>query len=194
MSRIPAADVSHRPTGVGPGAKRRFDDARTEIFGRLDKQIITMMLQVPDVCQTVANFDALSCLDNQRLLRIGQVILSCYHRLTDRSNPDASRIQPELKPDQWIADILVAITDEKDRQLVADMAIRDEVWSLEGCEKQIVYFVETTRKNQLQQDIDSRIKEAVRNRDDMLVNKLLTEKQSQAIKREKRKMALINRK
>ena len=191
----PVSRISHRPAAVSPGAEKHgFGEARAEVYGRLDKQIITMMLQVPDVCHTVAKLEALSCLDNQRLLRIGQVILSCYRRLTDRSNPDASRIRSELNPEQWIAEILVAITDEIDRQLVADMAIRDEAWSIEGCEKQIAYFVETTRKNQLQQDIDSRIKEAVRNRDDTLVNKLLTEKQSQAIKREKRKMALINRK
>ncbi len=186
---------AHRPANISPaGDKRIFNDARAEVHGRLDRQIITMMLQVPDICPTIAKLQALSCLDNQRLLRIGQVILSCYHRSTARSNPGESRNLTELKPELWIADILASLADENDRQLVADMAIRDEAWTIEGCEKQVMYFVEMTHKNRLQQDIDSRIKEAVHNRDEKLVNKLLIEKQSQAIKREKRKMELINRK
>ena len=192
---MPVSRVTHRPIAESRGDRNRISRTATaDAHGRLERQIIAMMLQVPEICPTITKLEALSCLETQSLSRIGQVILNCYSRSTAGSNRDASRRRSGLTAEQWIADILGSLADENDRQLVADMAIGDEAWTLGGCEKQVVHFVETTRKNRLQRDIDNRIKEAVRNQDEKLVDKLLSEKQRLAIKRERRKMALINRK
>jgi hypothetical protein len=151
------------------------------------------MVQVPEICQTVTRLDALSCMTDTALLRIAHAILECYRRSMDISRGGASQINTEITPERWIADILESLVEESDRRMVADMAIQDEAWTLVGCRKQVVHYVETTRKGQLKEDIDSRIRKAVRDRNDKMVNDLLIEKQRQAVKREKRKMELINR-
>jgi DNA primase len=192
---IPTTGGARRSIFDSHGDKDRISQiATTHVHARLEKQIIAMMLQVPEICPTITKLEALTCLESQQLSQIGQVILDCYSRSSARSNRNTARQGSEHEPQEWIADILGSLADEKDRQLVADMAIGDEAWNFDGCEKQVVHFVETTRKNRLQQDIDNRIKEAVHNQDEKLVDKLLIEKQSLAIKRERRKMALINRK
>jgi hypothetical protein len=152
-----------------------------------------MMLQVPDICTAVVELGALDVFSDQDLARIGQVILEVYGNTATRTERQFSRNPAETGPDAWVADILDALAEPKDQQLVADMAIRDEEWDMVGCEKQLLHFVETSRKNRVQEDIDSRIKEAVRYGDDDLVNQLLVEKQRLAVKREKRKMAFLNR-
>ena len=161
---------------------------------RLERQIIAMMLQVPGICPSVTHSEALSLIEDPKLKRIGNTIIEIYNKLLINSRDTAALHRSEYKQQQWIAEILNSLTDEKDRKLIADMAIHDEVWSIEGCEKQVLHFVETSQKKRLQRDIDTRIKEAIRLKDDDLVNELLVEKQSLAVKREKRKMALINRK
>jgi DNA primase len=161
---------------------------------RLERQIIAMMLQIPGICPSVMHSEALAFIEDPKLKRIGKTIIEIYNRLLIDSRDTAAPNRSELNQEQWIADILESLKDEKDRQLVADMAIRDEAWTIDGCEKQVLHFVETTQKKRLQRDIDTRIKEAMRRKDDDLVNELLVEKQSLAIQRERRKMALINRK
>ena len=158
---------------------------------RVEKQIIAMMLQVPQSCHVIDSLDALALFENQSLARIGQVILDVNSR---RGKPvPADGAQSGLAEDQWLADIMAGLTTDAERRIVADLAMHAEGWVIEGCEKQILHFVETARKHRSQQDIENRIKEAVRNKDDKLLEQLLIEKQMLAIKREKRKMALLDK-
>jgi len=158
---------------------------------RVEKQIIAMMLQVPQSCHVIDSLDALALFENQSLARIGQVILDVNSR---KGKPvPADGAQSGLAEDQWLADIMAGLTTDAERRIVADLAMHAEGWVIEGCEKQILHFVETARKHRSQQDIENRIKEAVRNKDDKLLEQLLIEKQMLAIKREKRKMALLDR-
>ena len=182
-SRI-MTDEGNRPTGL----------SKVSDHHRLERQIIAMMLQIPGICNSVTHSEALLFIEDPKLKRIGNTIIEIYNRQLIDARNTAVPHRSELKQEQWITDILNSLKDEKDRQLIADMAIRDEAWTIEGCEKQVLHFVETSQKKRLQRDIDTRIKEAIRRKDDDLVNELLVEKQNLAIKREKRKMALINRK
>lgn len=172
---------------------RLTDMTASAVHGRLERQIVAMMLQVPDACEVVVKLGALKFFHDQELVRIGQIILEVYGKTAIRTEHHVSRNHACSGSDVWVADILGALVEPRDQQLVADMAIRDEEWDIEGCEKQLLHFVETARKNRVRKDIDNRIKEAVRYGDDDLVNKLLVEKQRLAVKREKRKMAILNR-
>lgn len=158
---------------------------------RVEKQIIAMMLQVPQSCHIIKSLDALALFENQSLSRIGHVILDAHSRAGNCESADGAPAGPE--EDQWLADIMAGLATDEDRRLVADVAMNAEGWAIEGCEKQILHFVETARKRRSQQDIEHRIKEAVRNRDDKLLEELLSEKQTLAVKREKRKMVLLDR-
>jgi hypothetical protein len=192
---IPAKSRAHHSNTItNKFAEQQSRFGMAGDHNRLERQIIAMMLQVPGICPSITHSDALMFIDDPRLKRIGNAILENYSRLSIRSTKTEPVYRTEVKIEQWIADILSSLTNEKDRQLVADMAMRDEAWTIDGCEKQILHFVETSQKKRLQQDIDTRIKDAIRQKNDDLVNELLVEKQNLAIKRERRKMALINRK
>jgi len=149
------------------------------------------MLQVPQSCHIINSLDALALFENQSLERIGHVILDAHNRAGKPVPADGVQTGPA--EDQWLADIMAGLTTDEDRRIVADVAMNAEGWAIEGCEKQILHFVETARKRRSQQDIEHRIKEAVRNKDDKLLEQLLIEKQTLAVKREKRKMALLDR-
>jgi predicted GIY-YIG superfamily endonuclease len=158
---------------------------------RVEKQIIAMMLQVPQSCHIINSLDALALFENQTLARIGHVILDAHDRAGKPVPAGGAQAGPS--EDQWLADIMAGLTSDEDRRIVADVAMNAEGWVIEGCEKQILHFAETARKRRSQQDIEHRIKEAVRNKDDKLLEQLLVEKQTLAVKREKRKMALLDK-
>jgi DNA primase len=158
---------------------------------RVEKQIIAMMLQVPQSCHIINRLEALALFENQSLARIGHEILDAYRRSGKPVPADGTTAGPA--EEQWLAEIMAGLTSDEDRRIVADVAINAECWAIEGCEKQILHFVETARKRRSQQDIEHRIKEAERNKDDKLLEQLLSEKQKLAVKREKRKMAMLDR-
>jgi DNA primase len=187
----------HRRPGTESGSPQDAgkDSASAEhamrYGARVEKQIIAMMLQVPQSCHIIASLEALALFENQSLARIGHVILDALNRAGKPASADGSPAGPA--EDQWLADIMAGLTTDEDRRIVADVAMNAEGWMIEGCEKQILHFVETARKRRSQQDIEHRIKEAERNKDDKLLEQLLSEKQKLAVKREKRKMALLDR-
>jgi len=158
---------------------------------RVEKQIIAMMLQVPQSCHIINSLDALVLFVNQSLARIGHVILDVHNREGKPVPADGARTGPA--EDQWLADIMTGLKTDEDRRIIADVSMNAEGWTIEGCEKQVLHFVETARKRRSQLDIEHRIKEAVRNKDDKLLEQLLIEKQTLAVKHEKRKMALLDR-
>jgi DNA primase len=158
---------------------------------RVEKQIIAMMLQVPQSCHIIDSLDALGLFENQSLARIGHVILDANNRGGKPLSAGGTQTAPA--EDRWLADIMMGLETDEDRRIVADVAMNVEGWTIEGCEKQILHFVETARKRRSQQDIEHRIKEAICNKDDKLLEQLLIEKQTLAVKREKRKMALLDK-
>jgi hypothetical protein len=154
---------------------------------RIERKIIAMMLQVPQICDTVTRCDALAFFADRSLARIGQAITGAYNRSGDTG--DAA----PPGPNRWLDRVMADLTEEQDRRMVAELAMTAEAWAVAGCEKQIAYFVETVRKRLSRQDIEHRIREAERNNDHMLLMKLLSEKQALAVEREKRKMALFEK-
>lgn len=177
------------PPDAGHSAIAPQDDSRHA--SRVEKQIIAMMLQVPQTCHIINHIDALAWFECRSLAQIGRVILDVYDRSTRPAAADDAA--PAPLQDLWLAGIMANLSADGDRRLVAAAAMTAEGWSLEGCEKQILHFVETARKRRSRRDIEHRIKEAERNKDDKLLELLLSEKQTLAVKHEKRKMALLDR-
>ena len=170
-----------RQSTVAPSPAHRAAPAAGE-GSRVEKQIIAMMLQVPPACKIVGRLEALALFEDSFLTRLGTVILEAYDRWKDGA----------VVENRWLADIMAGLADE-DRRAIADAAIHAESWDIEGCEKQILYFVEAARKRRSHHDLEHRIRAAVTAKDDKLLEQLLVEKQALAVKREKRKMALLDR-
>lgn len=181
------ASAPYKTDGFGETLREAYGNRS----GRLERQIIAMMVQVPRIIALVKELNVMDLLENRKLAEIGRVILKARERSNTRSV--AARDQNAVGPDQWLDAILKDLNNDQERRAVAQMAIRDEDWRAEGCEKLIRHFVETARQRRFQEEIEGKIKEAERNRDDQLLEKLLIEKQNLAVKRERRKMALLNR-
>ncbi|MFZ0613140.1 MAG: toprim domain-containing protein, partial [Desulfobacterales bacterium] len=182
--RVPMAETAAEAVSGQRAAPAASDGSRVE------KQIVAMMLQVPEACKIVGRLGALALFEDQFLTRLGKVILEVYDRW--KNNAVRPAAPDPAAGNRWLADIMAGLADE-DRRAIADAAIHAESWHLEGCEKQILHFVETARKRRSHYDLEHRIKAAVRENNDKLLEQLLIEKQALAVKREKRKMALLDR-
>jgi hypothetical protein len=158
---------------------------------RFERQIIAILLHVPELFVEVEQLNALGYFENVELKRLGETIVSVRHRLAER-RPAADPAGPEFLP--ALMDVLEMETDREliDR-LLAELAVRDEQWTLEGCRTALNHFVDTARRQHNCVAMEQRIKEAERNNDQEALEKLLAEKQNAAVLREKRKMAMFDK-
>jgi hypothetical protein len=95
--------------------------------------------------------------------------------------------------DRFASEVLDSVNDEHQRRLITELTAREETWSLEGCRKLIAHFAETGRSRSTARDISRKIKEAERNKDNRLLEKLLEEKQQLAVQRDRKRMALTEK-
>lgn len=101
---------------------------------RLEQQIISMMLQFPDIIEDIHKKDLLSLFEDTVLKNIGESILN--RRSVD---PDKGQL--------LAADIMASIENPDTRNLAASLAIGDFPWVYDGCLKLIDQF-ERGRKMQ----------------------------------------------
>ena len=142
----PGADPGGAPKGV-PAAKG----------DRLERQMIVMMLQFPEIISEIEESDLVSHFENPTLRSIGQTILR-------------HRKQP-------VSEIFSAITDEVERSTAAGLAMEDNVWNRPGCLKLIAQF--EMRRSRKGNDLLRQIKTAEANKDHALVLELLKKRQMQ---------------
>jgi DNA primase len=131
---------------------------------RLEKQIITMMLQFPDIIPEIIKRNILNHFNDDMLKSIGNDIIE-EHRFGRHHTP-------EMMP--------VFDDDEKNR-IAAFLAIKEEVWSRDGCFKLLEQF-EGCRERR-NDSIVNKIKAAEEIKDNKLLLELLREKQIQARKK-----------
>ena len=178
--------------GITIADKSRSDTANRVNRGtRLERQILSMMLQFPVILSEIRKLNVLDYLKSNTLRSIGEAIL-------DHSNPAkgsrevSDTNQGDLRSDR-IAQLLDEIEDDDKRQLITELTSKEESWTVEGCSKLIQHFVETGRKRVATKDIDDQIKDAELKEDHSLLKKLLIEKQNMAVQRNKQRMAILNK-
>lgn len=128
---------------------------------RLEQQIISMMLQFPDILNEIRQRDILEQFEDKSLKSVGQIILKHQEGTGSR-----------------ISDIITDAEDEEKANTIAFLATRADVWDREGCLKLISQFesVRSRRRNTLFDEI--RAAEAENNYE--LLSELLKKKQIQA--------------
>jgi DNA primase len=185
----PATDrTGQRPAGQTTDVVGRLREiVRRTRRGRLEMQIVAMMLQFPPIITEIRRHGVVDYIEIEALKRIGRVAADAWQS----ENPQSGG--PDPAPQGFIAEITNRLDDESLRQMAVHLAIEDEDWSHQGCVKLINHFVDTARKRIGLKDIEDRIKQAELNDDQDLLEKLLTEKQNMAVLREKRKMAVFNK-
>jgi DNA primase len=74
------------------------------------------------------------------------------------------------------------IDDSRYRNLLAKLAIKDQRWERQGCERLLVQF-ESRRRRKIKKDLQRQIEAAERDNDVDLLSKLLKQKQLHAGKK-----------
>ncbi|MCJ7773719.1 MAG: DNA primase, partial [Desulfobacterales bacterium] len=90
---------------------------------RLEKHIISMMLQFPEILAEIKRRDVLKHFQDENLKSIGQVIISKM-----------------IYSDSQVSEVLNAIDDMENRNIITSLAIGEEIWNREGCLKLIQQF------------------------------------------------------
>lgn len=128
---------------------------------RLEKHIIAMMLQFPEILEEIKKRDVLKHFQDENLRSIGHVIIA-------KMNCDNSQV----------SEVLNAIDNGENRNIITSLAIGEEIWNRDGCLKLIQQF--ESSRSRYADDLLQRIKAAEDANDDELLLKLLKEKQAKA--------------
>jgi DNA primase len=147
------------------------------IGNRFERQIISMMLQFPDILPNVDKLNALNYFENNILKDLGNFILTANLDSADR-----------------ISELMSRVDSDQERQLIAALAMGDESWNMKGCLRLLGKFVENGQKLRDSGALDEQIRAAEKNNDHDLLLKLLNQKQKMAERSEKQKMAILSEK
>ncbi len=140
---------------------------------RLERRIIAMMLQFPDIISDVINHDVLGNFEDKHLQSIGETILKAAG-----------------KGGYSVSEILSGIEDEEAKLTVLELAISDDIWEHAGCIRLIHQFLENVKVRH-EKDFLHLIKAAEKKDDQELLVKLLYEKQKKAVQHKKDTMSRV---
>ena len=140
-------------------------------WGKLERQIIAMLLQFPEVLSEIEERNILNLFDDKKLKAIGELLLK--HK--DRHEIKAS-------------DLMSLIEDKEQKNMIASLAISDDVWDYEGCLSVIDRYESKRKKNK--QTLLDKIQKAEKSNDLELLEKLLSKKQKMAVLNEKKRRTL----
>jgi DNA primase len=183
--RLPAAANS-----APEESQRQHRDPVLTRSARIERHLVAMMLQVPAVLPDFDRNRVLDYFENDSLQALGATILKRYMENRSRVEFDTAEVDVS---DRFASEVLDSVNDEHQRRLITELTAREETWSLEGCRKLIAHFAETGRSRSTARDISRKIKEAERNKDNRLLEKLLEEKQQLAVQRDRKRMALTEK-
>jgi DNA primase len=137
----------------------------TSSTDRLEQQIVAMMMRYPVMIPEIVGKNLLDHFEDEKLKTIGQMIIN-------QSDSD----------DNSVADLVSMIEDSKYRNLLAKLAIKEQRWERQGCERLLVQF-ESRHRRHIKNDLQQRIEAAERENDMELLGKLLVQKQLHAGKK-----------
>ena len=182
IRKVSLRNRDHRPTWPNTGFRpdRHKKSVPDKVQGKpfqgkwdkLERQIIAMMLQFPQILSEISERNILELFENNALKSIGQLLLK---------HKDESELQ--------LSDIMNLIEKKEQRNIVASLAIEETIWNYDACIGIINRFESIRRKNE--KKLLEKIKAAEKNNDFELLIKLLKQKQKMALSTEKKKMALL---
>jgi DNA primase len=147
-----------KTSGVFRGAKKQRASQKTTHAPkgiRFEQHIIAMMLQYPEMISDIERRALLTYFEEPALKSIGQMIIKHQQKT--------------------VSEIINLVEDKSVQCVAAGLAIGEDVWDREGCLKLMDQF-EKSRKRR-KNDLLEKIKSAEKNKDDVLLLKLLKQKQ-----------------
>lgn len=136
---------------------------------KLERKIIAMMLQFPQILPEIRQRDMLEYFENERLQSLGQAILKHEYL---RNSPDSGS-------DAHLSDIMNFFTDNELKNIAASLAIEKDSWTREACLTLIAQFESgiSRYENRL---LQKKIKAADEGDNGELLLELLRKKQNRA--------------
>jgi len=171
-----SADPIQRAGLRQPGAGS-MGSSTGDTGNRFERQIISMMLQFPDILPEVNRLNALNYFESDALIHIGETILKSNLTSTDQ-----------------VSELISRLDSEQDQTLIASLAMGDESWNMKGCLRLLGKFVDSGQQLRDRGALEGQIKAAENNNDHELLLKLLSQKQKMAERSEKQKMAILGAK
>ncbi len=145
--------------GVNVTAGKAFQEKGS----RIERQIIAMMLQFPEILPEIDNRHVIEHFEDKTLRSIGQIIL-----------------EHKGFSDVHVSEIMALMDDKEKRRIVASLAIGDDYWDREGCLRLIAQFESSISRRE--NTLLKKIKAAEDCNDHELLFELLRKKQIQARK------------
>lgn len=152
---------------------KRFSDPRSR-GTRLERRIISMMLQFSDIIPDIKDYDVLGSFEDKKLKSIAGYILKA-----------------ENKGENFISEILSCSEDETEKHIVLELGISNDIWEHAGCVRLIHQFLENAGVRR-EKDFLHQIKAAEKQDDQELLLRLLREKQKKAVRNKKEKMSRVH--
>jgi DNA primase len=131
---------------------------------RLEQQLVTMMLQMPEMIGVVAQRQLMDYFSDPLLRDVGRGIIDIF-----------------AKSDGDIAGLVSHWDEPKIKSMVARLSMIDEHWDRDGCMSLINQFENSIHRRD--KDLLKRIQAAEKSGDDTLLAELLRKKQHQVLKR-----------
>jgi DNA primase len=132
---------------------------------RLEQQIVAMMIRYPVMIPEIVGNNILDNFEDEKLKTIGQMII--HQKDGDQMN---------------VADWVSMIDDSEYGNLIAKLAIQDQHWERQGCQRLLGQF-ESRRRRKIKNDLQRQIEAAEKDNDMDRLSQLLEQKQRQAGKR-----------
>lgn len=172
--RIVSGNKSIKPNKELPD---KTQDKKLVLKGnRLERKIIAMMLQFPEILPEIISRNILDHFEDESLKLIGQLVLKQRDREVIRNElHDVS-----TQGNGLVSDIINSIDDREKRSIIASLSIGEDKWGREGCLKLLSQF-ELFRKRQ-EKTLLQKIKIAEESNDYELLLELLKKKQIQVRK------------
>lgn len=152
---------SRQARPISRTATRETPDA-FEGHQRMELQLITMIMRFPPTIDKVLERGILDAFESQPLKNIALTMVDWSRRGSDS-----------------IADLVSTIDDPHYRNLIAKLAMDENQWDRNGCERLLKQF-EDRRQRRKNADLQQQIEVAEQNGDYELLSRLLRRKQNQA--------------
>ena len=171
---IDEAAIQEKIRETSPGRKGPPEQMAGDKGSRIEKKIVSMMLQFPEILPEIVRRNVVDFFEDGTLKSIGRMILKHGDGSVD-----------------LVSDLIAVIEDDDRKRMIASLAIEEEIWSFKECIKLITKFMEIS-SNQSKKVLMEKIKAAEKENDHDLLAELLYEKQKMAVINEKRKMAILS--
>ena len=146
---------------------------RKEATGtRLERQILTMMLQYPEILPDIVQDKVLDYFVTDSLKSLGELILSMKN-----------------KTDREASNLISHVDDDEKRNILASLSLNEEMWTRKDCRKIITKFIQNSPLR-YSVSLTEQIKAAEKDNNQDLLFKLLQEKQRIAVSDERQKQEL----